>query len=1185
MSEQKKNRRRRWLWLLLIPLILIVLTCVGNLPARLVEPVARRIVADLPFQVDWSTLKGNLLTGFKAYDLTVKTSDGTEAAGLPEVRAAFAGFAGKKPKLKITVKGGRVSVGGLQKLIASFPKSDQPSAGLPVAFTPLTIDDLSGADLPWAVEHAELGLTESVYALDVQGSYRSLPFTLSGTLGPDLTSPHPDVTLQTLGGDIRLFGAVNDRLTVEGSGIDFSTLAPLYPGAELSGTLALEGSYEIPSARGDFFLRARQLKGFGTQLGDGSMQLSVADNLLTLKNVKAQVLGAPLRLAGTLGLTGDRPLKLQGIVGAGGLNQVGRALPLSGPLSQVGVGLDNLRFAVEGPLKAPNGQAKLQGGWVNWKGVKAQNITVGAEMRAGVPTGWITGQLLGGTVKAGLTSLKPLDLQADVSGLQLAGLQTLVPDLGLSGTATLRVTAKGDADNPQFTLQAQGQNLVFRDMTIDRLDLQGRGTKDQFTVRPLTARLFGGTLAGELTAQDVFGPVKVQFALKGGDFTASGITRGLRAVTLQSLDKGNGLDVTGSFDSAAGLGALQASAEVRVPGVRAYGVDGHNLKLKAKMEGAKITVEGLDGVVLGAPLSARGVLPLVSAGEADFTVQWNDFDLARADVGVTGKASLDLQAEGPLEKLDLQGRVVSDRASWGALVLKNIRAQVGGTGPWSARISADGPDGAALVGTVTATPGEGSPRLNGSIDARGFEAATLAMGKAPVEGKVSLNADFSGTLTDPQVTFAATSPQLKAAGFAFPDLTAHGSYGGGKIKAQAQSVLGGGPLEAEVLADFSEGVRADFKVNARGAEVSRLAADLPVAGKASLVSSGTFAEGKLAAQARLKSDGLTVQGYRLEAIDLPVTVEQNVLNLKEGSASFAGAPLKVWAKGDLAALKFEYGATCHGMNAAELVAPYKLPGKVSGSVNVDAQGEAHKSMNLIANITAKVLGENIEVSDLPYMKLVTGGAPVKVRTAQLTFTISPDEVFLMPGSSLSAWPDDPVFKYVTLSGPVWRKGLPKNAGMPQEMLDERRDTIRLAVNGNINVKALNSLLGGVGVLVNTLAKGGAFDARQVATDVVGGLFSGAKDQFRDLSFTLAGPYDDLRVDNLQVANDITFDDANDWAYGGRKLKEKGRTRSDRYTLKFVIPVGPGEGKGKSLTNQATNQVLGAIINSLVPEDW
>ena len=1180
---KKPFYRRIWVWILALLALLAVLACFGSLPARLVDRLARGYLESSPYQVHWSGLTGNLRSGFQAQNLSLETSDGTSVARLDDVRLALKGFEGAKPRLALLVHGGSLSLEGVKKFLAELPKSQEPSGDLPFVFAPLQVTNLKGSDLPWQVEALTLEEREGLYHLDGKAQYQTLPLTVAGTLGSSLTEPHMDVTLHALGGQAWAKGD-GSEFNLQGQGFDLSALKELWPQTQVSGGLDFDGHIDLVNRQGGGKLALHQVRGFGSELGDGTVTAQLKGDVLALENVDLRLFGAPVTAQGHLTLTDEMPLYLDGSVGKYNGATLGKKLPTKG-LDQLGLGLESGVFHLEGPLGALNGFAKLRQGWLNWQGLKVQNMTAQLDLAEGKPRGWATGKALDGDVSLKLMSAEPLSLDVNLQNVELAGLKVVLPDMPLGGRAKVKAHASGDPSNPALTLDASAQHLAFRDLFVDALSLKGQGTAQEFVVRPLSARLFGGTVDGEVVAQNLFGAVKAQFALKGQDLTAEGLNRGLPFINVDGLARGNAFEAQGKFDSSRGTQALEGSASLKIPGIEYGPLKARDLTAQAAIAEGKLTVGKLDGIVLGAPLHAQGVMPLDAEGAVDATVEWQGFDLALAHPQATGKANLELKAQGPLKSPIVDARLESEHLAYGPVGFRQVAVTAQGEGPWQVTGSALGPGDAPLTLAGSVNLSEEGPMVDGDVTLRGIDANALVLGQAEVTGPVDAKAHVTGLVTNPTVTLNAQSPQLTAYGFEVPKARLDGTFKDKKLEAQASAEFGGGTLQAKAQGDLAQGLSGRLSVEGRGLELVALAPQQNLEGKMNVDASLQLGAEGLSGTGQVTSPVVKAQGYEVKDILLPFALKANTFNLDKGKATFAGAPVHLWAKGDISTLAFDFGAQAHGLDMTALTQPLPLPGKVTGAIDVDVAGQSHKSITYMADVKATVKGENIEIKDVPYMKLVTSGAPVRIRSALLTLAIGTDEVFLLPGSSLSAWPDDPVFKYVTLSGPLWRRAVPKNIGAPAEILKESRDTIKLAVLGNINLKALNSLLGGMGVLLNTVAQGGAIDARQLAGDLVGGLFAGAKDQFRDVSFVLAGPYDDLRVDDLNVAHDLTFDDPNDWAYGGRKLKEKGRVRSDVYTLKFEIPVGPGEGKGKSIQNQATGQVLNAIINSLVPENW
>ena len=107
--------------------------------------------------------------------------------------------------------------------------------------------------------------------------------------------------------------------------------------------------------------------------------------------------------------------------------------------------------------------------------------------------------------------------------------------------------------------------------------------------------------------------------------------------------------------------------------------------------------------------------------------------------------------------------------------------------------------------------------------------------------------------------------------------------------------------------------------------------------------------------------------------------------------------------------------------------------------------------------------KDVVVDKFPGQLAVTGKDPFKIQRGNVFFTVNDGEVFVLPGSAITAWPDDHFFHFVSFTGTVWKRErtLPQldPAMLPPDLLQRADNVYHMLFSGSVNVRVLNGLLG------------------------------------------------------------------------------------------------------------------------------
>ncbi|EEX48147.1 translocation/assembly module TamB domain-containing protein [Jonquetella anthropi] len=1176
-------------------LIILVAACavllfVGDWGARLASRYGKQYLAGVPLDVTFDDLRGNLGSGYDLTGLSLRTQSGSDVLELKDLRFGLSrlSLSPLGGSLDLRSSGLRLTAGNLSEFFkdvdAAFPsepEKQQEPFHSPLQLGTVLIEDWQGTDLPWAVERLSVAPGEKFSQLEASLSWQGVPIHLSGLVSPDLNDPAGNVTVQALDASITLSGRLSEGFDVTLSGLKLDklkelerSLEPLQLGGSLSGSVRL-----VPTKNGWAIsgrLSGQDLAALGSLIGSFVLPFKYDGSMASVDGASGTVFGGALAADGTFDagdpnfplflqvkLTGARLDKAPGVKGTG-----------------AGVGLGAVDVQLAGPLKELSGKASFSDARLSWQGLTAQKLKGQAAFDLGNADFSLSGQVLGGSLNASGTVGETVKAKASLKGANLSGLSVLLPGVSPKGKVTASASAEGPRQNPNFSLSLQASGLGGKGVTVDSLSAEALGSMEEIKLSSLKAGLFGGSLKASGAFRLASGGLWGDLEASAGGFTAKGLKKGWPASPVSSLGKN-------SASASVHLQGPKRSAAAKVSAASAV-VSGTALKdavFSADWDGKRLMVNKAGVKLLGGQTDLSGDVTLEADPALNLFGTASKLDLRALGMPLSGFVNGKVKLGGTVSKPQLDAQVNLPQLAVGRLVLQNCVLAASGFGKYSVRLSADGPDGNLLKGEGTfSLPADGA---GGTVDLTAelsrFDLSSVVPPMTPLSGLISGQLTAKGSLLQPSVTARVWSDKIQSGAITVlkPEAQAVMTQLD-KIDVTMAAGLGDRRPEAKALVTLKNGIKAEFHSSAQGIPLSALVPDAKdvLAGRLSWKVKGKFTpKAGVQADGLVSSDRLGTRWIALDDLSLPMTVRSSVLKIPAGTASLVGAPVTIQATGDLKSQNLKAALDASNIQVDRLVAPFKVPGKFSGAMELHAKADFQMGGLLSGALTGEVIGKDVFINDVPYMKLVTSGSPVKIKKALITFRATPDEVFILPGSTMSAWADDPVFSYVAFSGPVWRQSLESVPGVPKDLLAGSRDTVKLAVNGNFNVKALNSLLGGIGVLIQGGMEGA--DPKELASGFVQGLIGNAKNQFRDVSFTVAGPYDDLRVDDLKIENEISFARKNDWAYGAGHIGDESKKQETSYSLKFKIPIGPGEGKGSSVGEQATNQILKQIVDSLI----
>jgi hypothetical protein len=289
-------------------------------------------------------------------------------------------------------------------------------------------------------------------------------------------------------------------------------------------------------------------------------------------------------------------------------------------------------------------------------------------------------------------------------------------------------------------------------------------------------------------------------------------------------------------------------------------------------------------------------------------------------------------------------------------------------------------------------------------------------------------------------------------------------------------------------------------------------------------------------------------------ISLPIRLEGDKAKILDGAGVAYDGKISITADVDLPHQEWKATAKVAGLDFGQAAAPFLKEGAVVGSadVNVQLKGDYGSLMMVFAN--GDFRSSEGDIHDFEVLKSITPDGRIAFKEIRGSFFWNGQDLWLNPGTQVTAPPRAPLYRYFSISGPlgVLGKGLNLNC------------------QGRFDVHALDTVLGALkGVfqfMTGSLSGGGG---AQLARQAVGKLIGITEREFQEVSFQLKGSWQELQLLNLKIDKSLEGylplqdDEPTSRSAGDQKFK-----------LNIKIPVGPGnEDSDESTQDQFKRQLL------------
>ncbi len=1185
-----------WAFLVFIPVILVI--------AAVRIPYGEGIVRDLAVKAAKSALgadlvigsmKGNPIIGYHAQDI-VLTHKGTPVLSAKELtfRQDIPSILQRRIFIRhLEVKGGDIDVERLGEIL---PELHKESDKLGIPLDTVRVDNSVLKTRFGRVDIQRLNLKISDYAIDatfratasktaVRGKGR---YRVVGGL-----AQLENMEIEVGKGRIEAFGTIRPNLAVlvRVAGVELMTLRNFWPnlGERFFGPVftefRVEGKWPDLGYAGNLSLSSGRVAGIDFEKLKSDWTFD--GKVLAFGNLSGEAFRHPV--SGTVSTdfsVHPNPwnLKIEGRDMEASLWKT--ALPwlgfLKGQAQSVSVDL-------KGPLSALSGEVKVESDAMT---VASQDLASSKatfsleEGRRGRLA--LSGKWLGAPFEAtGPVTVKPrveLDLKLAVGDLpfdQLAGrfkgLKTLEGKGNLSAAFRLL--------GPTSALRAEGEirsgNLTARGETLKTLRLPFSSDGKDARVLDGTALWRGGrvNVSGTVAAMNSPAP-RLDLSGKVAGISSAELSarlEPLRALALTGKVKGNFrvFGETGSPSLEADMSGFKARLTSLLPP--------QEIEASFRLQKETLQLLSLTGKAGKSVLRLSGNISRIYGNpEAELKGNFADTDLSSfpkelLPLGVSGTGAGTFSLKGPLSNPSWAVEGTSAKVNVGPVEALDLRLRMTGAGP---DIRLETLAGKVMEGTVK---GSGKIRKavgskTGEIDLEagleGLDLKEIANRynlTTPVKGKASAQIRVTGTTGKPDLEISAKVPELGFSGLLFKDVLVRGkaaSAGETLQISEARALVGESPVTGKgMILHGKEGWELTFSLEGSKLELQDLVPRF-LSGSREIVKgridgkvSGRINTEGFQGSGRLASPSLELWGFKLTGVEMPFVTTDEFITVESGSAKTYGGAADF--QGSIEMGKARWGArmTVKGAELAPaLKDALKTEGTVSGKADLSFRisNDYGKAFLMDGNGSLRVLDGAVEGFEaLKSLVPITGSSSIRYRSVNANFNIDGKSVFLLPGTRANAVPGDRFYRYLSVDGSIGEGG-----------------KLDLKSYGEINVRALNVLLGG---LKGLLSSDGSLSTGTLQ-QFLGGVLGGAtRRDFQEVSFNLTGPWRKPTIGDLKV---IQHPKENPIPVSPSDPSESTDPLDVRISI--TIPVGPGGTKesddaGTQIKDQLLEQAIKQIL--------
>jgi uncharacterized protein involved in outer membrane biogenesis len=818
---------------------------------------------------------------------------------------------------------------------------------------------------------------------------------------------------------------------------------------------------------------------------------------------------------------------------------------------------------------------------------------------------------LGAAVRAnGDIAISPetvLDLDVSAKPVSLEALSAKYPEIkkaGAFGDVTLTAKIKGPARDFVVTGLASSDALVVSgDIELQKVSSEFEYSSDGFFVKSIDAEWDGAYLTATGAHAIELGALEEGISPESLKF--NGNMSGLRLASLHSFVprlREYGIDGTVSADWNLS-GTVQdpiVGASLKIPSLTAGGQNLSNFNAALSYKAGSLDILSVSCSYGKAKLSAGGFVKLPEKNSLpEYNIKGSFSDVEASLLNANGVISEDIGGE-----LAGDFRVWEDKKSSGArvffrdskLTYRNLqfsdingsaaladgvltfeklrsRTNIGNLGI-SARVANLPEPGNWGTGDIALDELPIDIQATASSADIGRISRLFMPGSRGYQGFLTGSADITGTVADPKFKANALFYGVRAFGLFLPFIRVE-SVSGDMREIQipkATAAVGRGLISADAtLVKSGDEWGGNIRATGRSVDIRSLMAPLDyerkidVAGSLNFDFAGNGSASSFEGKGKAVIPNLSVMGARFSMLEAPFWVTEGYFLIEDSSAVAYGGKVNAQLAKDIR--MSDWGGTLHVKSADIASALMDLvpdaEGVVSGSADlrIHLAGDTRRTsmLNGDGRIEIKKGGVSGFSGAVAVSKLL-GGKPLRFDALNASFTVDGKTLYLLPGSRVSAPKGDPVFNYIMADGSI-----------------SMEKDVNLFCVGNVNIRALNSFVGGVRGLVSSAMDQGS--SGLTFQNFLGGAITGfAKDEFRDVSLSVIASSSDVSIEKVVISEPVKKDLAPELNEAERRREKN----DEMLRLNLEFPVGPGGDEHRSgLGSQIGGQVLEHALNGLL----
>ncbi len=776
-----------------------------------------------------------------------------------------------------------------------------------------------------------------------------------------------------------------------------------------------------------------------------------------------------------------------------------------------------------------------------------------------------------------------LDLAFDVPKLSLKNIQKITPEfqaLLLEGDVSAAVSLQGLSTSPEIQGEIRSKRIRIKGNILESFALDFIQKGNITTISSFAALFQKTSIKGGGEIQHLFAKEEPICNIRGNMNNLSSAALETLLPDIKPLHASGSLSAT-----------WQISGSLKDP-IFTINAKGENnkifekvplqdLEMSGKYRKNLFSLDAIRGRIWGGLFLLSGTFDIAQSGIAlNITGDIRHMKVNKMGPTLAGWQKMDGEVNGTFNILGtsraplLTAIIEGENMTLSGLLFDKVTAKIEGT-PTELQIETVTAmlAGSLLEGAGTFSVGKGL-NMNITIPPTNLQAIVSQwLSQSPVDGNIAGEISISGPLQRPSISATGTSQHIRIGGLVLSDVS---------LKAQPQkdgafvfsldgiyknvpvTILGGGDLA-------KDGWEISLTTGEKGIPLELLAANGNGKGRFSgfLNASwkGKVSEKGLRGSGLISSSEMKLYGFTLSRIQLPIeTSSDGKFLITDGEVQAYGGEGTISGSFDPQKFRWDANVIVEGLDLEKASIDWLPPeGKLSGegTLKLDASGTMGQLKFVFGSGSLYIKEGAIE--GFPLVKKVSGTDKIGYRSIMANFNLDGRSLYLLPGSRISAFTNDPVYRYLNASGSL---------GFGDK-------TVSLKCTGDINLKALNALLGGIKGLISV---GDNITDPLLLQKFLSGLLGGyySVRDFREASFTLEGTWDNLKMYDLKVSQPVQKSPIpTDSSF----TREKRDDEIDDITIKLSFPTGEGKDSSLSPGEQVKKQLMENLLKQIIkPEE-